>query len=219
MNSNIKKRFEEVCQILCRCEQIKSDIKSLYGQNGVSYRKEFPEGSFLHRIQLYFFQIFVIQLLMLLAKKEDHNLKKLAKDLLADPETVWKRGDSKDLVKNAIDKLEELETTHLDSFKTPRDKFWVHRDEARESYEFVLSHNTAWEVLAKLQNVYNILNLEALFSTMRFDTLSDRDPLEVVHLSRYGRIHQHLNGQWAHPKDETAAAVMEILLGRDLRKR
>lgn len=219
MNTDIKKRFDEVCQILCRCEQIKSDIKSLYGPNGLSYVKEFSAGSLLNRIQLYFFQIFVIQILMLLAKREDHNLKKLAKDLLADHETIWKREDSKDVVKSAIDKLEELEATHLETFKILRDKFWAHRDEERESYRVGLSHNTAWEVLSELQNFFNILNFHALFTTMTFDTLSDRDPLEVVHLSRYSRIHQHMKGQWAYPKDETAKAIVDILLGRDLKKK
>lgn len=75
MSDSLKELFDEICQILCRCEQLKGDITALRGNHAKGYRSVVSSAQFLDRIDLYFFQIYIIQLCLLLYSKEDHSLK------------------------------------------------------------------------------------------------------------------------------------------------
>lgn len=207
------KRFEEIAQILCRCEQLKTDILSYSGKNVQIYRKVFTT-ELLGRTNVYFFQLYVLQLCMVLHKKEHHHLRTLATDLLNDPNTNWHNVNSKSQVTNILFSLQAIEDRIVPTLKGLRDKFIAHRDVDRELEQATLTYTDAWGVLAELQEIYNIINHHAFGKTLLFETLMDREPSELRHLARYSSVWAKLRPEFAKPHDGLLRDLIYLIRGK-----
>ncbi|MEO6288250.1 MAG: hypothetical protein ABIO93_32945 [Dyadobacter sp.] len=214
MVTNKEKKFAEVAQILARCEQLKSDIRSFLGENSQIYRRAFNgNNDLLGRSNVYFFQLFVLQICMILFEKEHHHLRTLATKFLLDPNTNWTNENSKVEVGKAIDWLKEIENEVGDTFRTLRDKHFAHRDFNRDLKDVALSYEVAWRVLLNFQELFNIINYHVFNRTVRFEIL-DREPVELKHLARFARIWVKLMPEWAKQHNGPLLDVIYMIKGK-----
>lgn len=204
--------FKEICQILCRCEQLKGDIISLHGEHVQVYQRTFKHGTFLSRIDHYFFQIYVVQVCMILNSKEPHSLKKLMISLLNDM-TDQGQDESESKIQAAIERIEYLETEHLRPLKTLRDKFWAHRDLDRNDHKVSIKYQDAWKILEELQSIFNIVNSIAFNAQTQFHTLSDRTPGELIHLDKYSKMWERLRPERYKPSNDVVSDLIYLMRG------
>lgn len=210
--------FDEIRQILCRCEQLKGDITGLGGSYVKSYRSIFKGGEFLSRIRMYLFQIYVIQLCMILNSKEHHSLAVLIRTLLKDPSVKWDNSNAKLKMENALARIEVLESTHITTLRTLRDKFWAHRDRQRNNHTVSLSYEVGWLILDELKQIFNIVNIQVWQTETRFDILSNREPIELAHLARYGKMYQRLQPERLRPANDLTTDLIYMMRGIDREK-
>jgi hypothetical protein len=206
-------RFEEVAQILCHCEQLKCDIMSYHGEKARSYREVFATD-LLPRANGNAFQLYILKLCMLLHNTQDYYFKQIIEDIIRDSGTKWREDKSKVEVTNAAIQLHTLEKEVLDSLRVLRDKFIAHRDFYRELENAKFDYADAWRVLKDLQDIYNVVNLHAFNTTMHFGTLSDREPGEYRHLSRFAKLWQKLRPEWSNPRDNFTHDLIYISWGK-----
>ena len=210
--------FNEISQILCRCEQLKGDICSLTGGHVQTYKTVFKGGEFLPRIKTYLFQIFVIQLCMILHSKEHHSLSALIRKLLEDSSLNWVDDNAKHEMTDALLRIETLESAHINTLRTLRDKFWAHRDRQRNNHAVSLTYNTAWLILEEMKQIYNVVNMQILQTETRFDVLSNREPIELAHLARYSKMYERLRPEILRPADELSLDLTYLMRGMDRNK-
>lgn len=205
--------FNEIKQILGRCEQLKGDICSLSGIYVKTYKSVFKGGEFLPRIRMYLFQIFVIQVCMILYSEEHHSLGTLIRKLLADPSLKWPDDNLKHEVADALVRINALESTHIKNLRTLRDKFWAHRDRLRNNHPASLTYDTAWSILEEMKEVFNILSKQLLRTETRFDNLSSSEPIELAHLARYSKMYERLKPEQLRPADELTLDLIYLMRG------
>jgi hypothetical protein len=210
--------FNEISQILCRCEQLKGDICSLSGEHVKTYKSVFKGGEFLPRIRTYLFQTFVIQLCMILHCKEHHSLATLIRKLLEDSSLKWADENSKHKMEDALARIETLESVHINTLRTLRDKFWAHRDRQRNNHAVSFTYNTAWLILEEMKQIYNIVNMQILQTETRFDVLSSREPIELAHLARYSKMYERLRPEMLRPADDLSLDLIYLMRGIDRSK-
>jgi hypothetical protein len=207
-------RFEEIAQILCHCEQLKCYITSYYGENARSYREIFSNGTMLGNANVYFFQLYIVKLCMILHDTQDYYFKRVVEDIIKDGNTHWREKTSKAELEKVADSLLDIENQILDTLRRLRDKFIAHRDFYRELENASFGYKIAWEVLQNLQDLYNIVDLHAFNRTMQFDRLSSQEPGEYRHLSRYAKLWQKLRPEWANPKDRLTLDLTYLVRGK-----
>lgn len=218
MQNSQLETFDEIRQILCRCEQLKGDITSLGGTYVKTYRNVFKGGEFLSRIRMYLFQTYVIQLCTILNSREHHSLAALIRILLNDTSLNWAEDGSKREVEKALARIDALESTHITTLRTLRDKFWAHRDRQRNNHTVSLTYDTGWLILDELKQIFNVVNIQALKTETRFDILSNKEPIELAHLARYSKMYERLQPERLRPSDDLTHDLIFLMRGMDRKK-
>lgn len=150
---------------------------------------------------------------MILYSAEHHSLSSLIRKLLADPSSQWPDDNSKHEVANALVRIDTLESLHIKTLRTLRDKFWAHRDRQRTNYAVSLTYDTAWLILEEMKEVFNIVSSQILRAETRFDNLSSREPVELAHLARYAKMYERLKPEQLRPADDLTLDLLYLMRG------
>jgi hypothetical protein len=155
---------------------------------------------------------------MILHSKEHHSLSALIRKLLEDSSLNWVDDNAKHEMTDALLRLETLESAHINTLRTLRDKFWAHRDRQRNNHAVSLTYNTAWLILEEMKQIYNVVNMQILQTETRFDVLSNREPIELAHLARYSKMYERLRPEILRPADELSLDLIYLMRGMDRNK-
>lgn len=216
MSESLKKVFDEICQILCRCEQLKGDIIALQGNHAKDYKSLVKSAAFLDRINLYFFQIYIIQLCLLLHSKEDHSLKSFITKLKEERKKISDNPESIKKINEALVRVERLESSNLYPLRTLRDKFWAHRDKNRNAHKISITYSNAWDILLELQSIFNLLNSAIFDTSTHFKILSEREPIELAHLDYFTKMRERLKPERMNPSSEIVNDLLYLMRGKDV---
>lgn len=209
--------IDEIKQILLRFQLLKLDMQAITGDEYKVYRTFKGESGFFGRIHHYLFQIYIIQLCMILnpKKNEHHSLHHLIREIRDCRGLKRKHQNSQALLNEAENRLNALTHLNFPVFKTLRDKFWAHRDSKieREKAETKVRYSDAWNTLSELQEIYNLTQRAANLIPTYFDAPFDTPRFELADMMKYVKMHKALHPKRFAPETEEEKELINIMMG------